>query len=162
MRKNKKKLRVQPIYSIIIYFVLGLVFLFFVFMPRLLSWKESSWIIELVFYLVMTLFLVYSFAQGIMHIQWAEVDKEKIVVKNLFHIIVVVKWSEISSVKKEKILTYDSHGYICLEWLVFRTRETQKQPYRAKYNKKGVFPLLIIANRKNLDILGKYILIKTR
>ena len=32
----------------------------------------------------------------------------------------------------------------------------------SKYNKKGVFPLLIIANRKNLDILGKYILIKTR
>lgn len=154
MRKNKIKLRVQPIYSIVIYFVLGLIFLFFMFIPTLLSWKESTWIIEVLYYLVMTLFFVYGFVQGVLHIQFAEVDKEKIIIKHLFHTIAVVKWTEISSVKKEKILTYDSRGHICLDWLVIKTDETQQTPYRAKYNRKGVFPILIIANKKNLSILG--------
>lgn len=66
---------------------------------------------------------------------------------NLFHVIAVVKWIEISSVKKEKILTYDSREYICLDWIMIRTDEFQEN-YRAKYNRKGVFPLLIIANKK--------------
>ena len=136
MRKYKIKLRVQPIYSIVIYFILGLISLFFVFMPMLLSWKESSWLIEFVWHFAMTLFIVYGFAQGILHIQWAEVDKEKMIIKNLFCVIAVLKWSEINRVKKEKILTYDSRGYICLDWLVIRTHETQKQPYRAKYKHK--------------------------
>lgn len=157
MRKNKIKLRVQPIYSIVIYFVLGLIFLFFMFMPTLLSWEESTLILEILYYLVSTLFCVYGFIQGTLHIQFAEVDKEKIIIKNLFHTVAVVKWSEISSVKKEKILTYDSRGYICLDWLVVRTDESQEVPYRAKCNRKGEFPLLIIANKKNFDIVGKYI-----
>lgn len=159
MRK-KIKLRVQPIYSIVIYFVLGLLFLFFMFMPTLLSWEKSSLIIEILCYLVLTFFCVYGFIQGTLHIQFAEVDKEKIIIKNLFHTVAVVKWSEISSVKKEKILTYDSRGYICLDWLVIRINETQKSPYRAKCNRKGIFPILIIANKKNLSMLGKYIEIK--
>lgn len=160
MRKKKMKLRVQPIYSIVICFVLGLLFLFFMFMPTLLAWEESSLIIEILYYLVLTLFCVYGFIQGTLHIQFAEIDKEKIIIKNLFHTVAVVKWSEISSVKKEKILTYDSRGYICLDWLVIRTNETQESPYRAKYIKKGIFPILIIANKKNLSMLGKYIEIK--
>lgn len=157
MRKYKIKLRVQPIYSIIIYFVIGLIFLFFMFMPTLLSWEKNSLLFEVLSYLVSSVFFVYGFAQGIMHIQWAEVDKEKMIIKNLFCVIAVLKWSEINKVKKKKILTYDSRGYICLDWLVITTDEHQEIPYRAKYNKKGVFPLLIIANRKNLDVLGKYI-----
>ena len=55
--------------------------------------------------------------------------------------------------KKEKILTYDSRGYICLDWLVIRTNETQEAPYRDKCNRKGVFPLLIIANKKTNQML---------
>lgn len=161
MRKKKMKLRVQPIYSIVIYFVLGLLFLFFMFMPTLLAWEESSLIIEILYYLVLTLFCVYGFIQGTLHIQFAEIDKGSLVIKNLFRIITVVKWNEISSVKKEKILTYDSRGYICLEWIVIRTDESQ-EIYRAKYNRKGIFPILIIANKKNLSILGKYIKIREK
>lgn len=162
MKKNKIKLRVQPIYSIVIYFVLGLIFLFFMFMPTLLSWEERSLILEILCYLVLTLFCVYGFIQGTLHIQFAEVDKEKMIIKNLFHVIAILKWSEISSVKKEKILTYDSRGHISLDWLVIRTDETQQTSYRAKYNRKGVFPILIIANKKNLSILGKYIKISEK
>ena len=157
MRKNKIKLRVQPIYSIIIAFLLGLSFLFLMFMPTLLSWKKSSLIIEILGYLVLTFFCVYWFIQGTLHIQFAEIDKEKIIIKNLFYTIAVLKWVEISSARKEKILTYDSRGNIYLEWLVIRTEETQQIPYRAKYNRKGEFPILIIANKKNFDIVGKYI-----
>lgn len=105
-------------------------------------------------------FFVYGLIQGTLHIQFAEVDKEKIIIKNLFYTIAVLKWVEISSVKKEKILTYDTRGHICLEWLVIRTDDTQEVPYRAKHNTKGVFPILIIANKKNLDIIGKYIKIE--
>ena len=102
MRENKIKLRVQPIYSIIIYFVLGLIFVFFMFMPTLLTWEKSNWIIEILFYLIMSLFLVYSLLMGILHIQFAIIDKEKVVIRNLFQVISEVKWSEVSSVKKEK------------------------------------------------------------
>ena len=117
--------------------------------------------IEIICYLVLILFFVYGFVQGTLHIQFAEIDKESLVIKNLFHIIAVVKWNEISSVKKEKILTYESRGYICLDWIVIRTDEFQ-ETYRAKYNRKGVFPLLIIANKKNLSILSKYIKIREK
>lgn len=160
MRKNKIKLRVQPIYSIAIYYVLGLISVFFMFMPMLLSWERSSLIIEILCYLVLIFFCVYGFIQGTLHIQFAEIDKEKIIIKNLFYTIAVLKWVEISSVRKEKILTYDSRGHIYLEWLVIRTDDTQEVPYRAKHNAKGVFPILIMANKKNLDIIGKYIKIE--
>ena len=159
MRKNKIKLRVQPIYSIIIYYVLGLISFFLMFMPTILSWEDGRWFLKFVLYFILTFFLVYGFIQGTLHIQFAEIDKESLVIKNLFRIITVVKWNEISSVKKEKILTYDSRGHICLEWIVIRTDESQ-EIYRAKYNRKGVFPILIIANKKNLSVLGKYIKIR--
>ena len=131
------------------------------FMPTLLTWEESSWWLEILFYLIMTLFFAYGFVQGTFHIQFAEIDKESLVIKNLFRIITVVKWNEISSVKKEKILTYNSRGHICLEWIVIRTDESQ-EVYKAKYNRKGIFPILIIANKKNLSILGKYIKIRDK
>ena len=161
MRKNKIKLRVQPIYSIIIYFVLGLIFVFFMFIPTLLTWEKSNWIIDILFYLIMSLFLVYSLLMGILHIQFAIIDKEKVVIRNLFQVISEVKWSEVSSVKKEKKLTYNSRGYIYLDWIVIRTDESQDL-YRAKYNKKNKFPILIIANKRNLYQLSKYVKIGKR
>ena len=156
MRKKKINLRVQPIYSIVIFYVLGLISLFFILMPTILSWKSSNLMIQIIWYLVLILFFLYGFVKGTLYLQFAEIDKECLVIKNLFHVIAVVKWSEISSVKKEKILTYESRGYICLEWIVIRTDESQETS-RVKYNRKGVFPLLIIANKKNLSILSKYI-----
>ena len=156
MKENKITLHVQPKYSIIIHYILGLIFLSFMFVPMLLSWEKGNRTIEILYYLVLALFVAYGFVMGTLHIQFAKIDKESITIKDLFHTIAIIKWEKISSAKKEKILTYNSRGYICLEWIVIRTDERQKVN-RAKYNRKGKFPLLIIANKKNLSILSKYI-----
>ncbi len=71
MRKNKIKLRVQPIYSNVIYYVFGLISLVFIFMPTFLSWKSSNLMIEIICCLVLTLFFVYGFVKGTLRIQFA-------------------------------------------------------------------------------------------
>ena len=155
MREKKTILLIQPLYSIVIHYIIALTSLFGMFLPIVLSWNNAGWM-KVVWNFILSLFLVYGFVQGFLHIQFAEVDKEKIAIKNLFHLIAIVKWTEISSVKKEKILTYDSRGYIYLDWIVLRTNDTQEIPYRVKLNRKGMFPLLIVANKKNCSIIAKY------
>lgn len=159
MKKGKDALCIQPIYSIVIYYILGVISFTLILVPTLLSWEESKWMIKILWYVIMILFLVFGLIMGTLHIQFAEIDKETIIIKNLFYIIADVKWNDVASVKKKRILTYDSRGYISLEWIVIRTDENQKID-KAKVNKKNVFPILIIANRKNLSILKKYVKIE--
>lgn len=161
MRKNKIQLRVQPIYSIIIYYVLCLISLFLMFLPKLFTLEENGVIIKVIWCLIMTSIFLYGFVQGTLHIQFAEIDNEKIIIKNLFQDIALIKWSEISSIRREKILTYDSRGYICFEWIVIRTKENQ-ECHRARYNKKNTYPILIIANKKNFKILNRYIKVELK
>lgn len=59
------------------------------------------------------------------------------------------------SIKTEKIITYYSRGVISLKWLVLRTDETQNV-YKARVNKKGSFPILIIANKRNIYSMNKF------
>lgn len=159
MKKAKIKLRVQPIYSTVIYYVLGLVFIFFIFMPALRSWKSSGKVIEIIYYLVFSLFSAFCFVQGTLYIQFAEIDGDTLVVKDLFHTIATVKWGDICSVKKEKVLTYNSRAHVSLEWIVIKT-DAKQEICTATYNKKGTFPLLIIATQKNVSMLSEYIKIE--
>lgn len=71
-------------------------------MPALLSWKSSGKVIKIIYYLVFSLFSAFCFVQGTLYIQFAEIDEDTLVVKDLFHNIATVKWGDICSVKKRK------------------------------------------------------------
>lgn len=102
--KNKRLLLVQPLYSIVIYTFLSLLCLLCCFLPQLLKWENSKVLLKIIYYFIFTsgtiLFLIIS----ILCIEFAFIDDQKIVIKNIFGEIVKVEWNECCSISKERIL----------------------------------------------------------
>ncbi len=155
MKKERKKLLIQPIYSIAVYYFLGICFLILLFLPKLFLWKQSDLLVTSLCYFCLLVFSITCFCIGTLHIQFGIIHDNKIVIRDLFHIIAVIKREKILSIKTEKIITYYSRGVISLKWLVLRTDEMQNV-YKARNNKKGAFPILIIANKRNIYLMNKF------
>lgn len=153
--KNKRLLLVQPLYSIVIYTFLSLLCLLCCFLPHLLKWENSKVLLKIIYYFIFTsgtiLFLIIS----ILCIEFAFIDDQKIVIKNIFGEIVKVEWNECCSISKERILTYNSRSIIFLNWLIIKTDKAQKAS-RVRLNRKNVLPILIIASKKNIEAIIFY------
>ena len=155
MRSVRIKFRIQPLYSIIVYYFLGICCLIMVLLPKLFSWGQSELLITLLYYFCFFVLSIISFCIGTLNIQIGILDKDTIIIRDLFQIIAVIKREKIVSIKSEKLITYYSRGVISLKWLVLRTDEMQNV-YKARINIKGAFPILIIANKRNTYLMNKF------
>lgn len=103
--KGKKILRVQPVYTMLLYLFMVLCFVFFLFMPSILKW-DSSGIYDIIYYCLMGSCCCFAAAMLIYYIQFARVDSEGIVISVLFYPIAKVRWKDIQSAVCCKVLTY--------------------------------------------------------
>ena len=152
MREEYMKLRVHPIYSIVIGYVVALLGIAFAFLPSIFSWEYQPIVLVVVFHVVCTWVFCWGIYDGTRHIQFVVLQKEKVVIKNLFTEMTSIKWNEIVSVKCEDVATYMQKGSsVSLKWIVLRTEENQQVPCRAKPQKKGNLPLMFISSKKNIS-----------
>lgn len=152
MRKFRKKLIVQPIYSILVWGFLSLIIITFIVFSNFL-WKfegELFWLITFnVFFVVLACVCICKFLNIL---QVAVISETGIVIKNLFTNIINIEWGSIIDIKMEKLITYDTRGVISLEWFIIRTDNSQIAQ-RGGVNKKNNGPWQIIANKKNIVLI---------
>lgn len=154
--KGKKILRVQPVYTMLLYLFMVLCFVFFLFMPSILKW-DSSGIYDIIYYCLMGSCCCFAAAMLIYYIQFARVDSEGIVISVLFYPIAKVRWEDVHSAVCCKVLTYDNRTNVYLKWIVLKCSASDYVRGRVGRNKKNKSPLCIIATAKNIAVISQYI-----
>lgn len=153
---KKKILRVQPLYTMLIWFVALSSFVFLLFLPQILQW-ETGGPYGVIYYCTMSVCASISVIILIYYLQFAYVDSEGIVIRGVFYQIVKLRWKDIRKVTCEKIVTYDNRENIYLKWIVIKTHSSDEVEGRAGRNKKNKSPWCIIATKKNMEIISQYI-----
>ena len=153
--KQKVKLTVQPLYSMIIWLILLLSMLALLIFPNIL-WEAEELLWKIAFNVCIS-FMALICAYSLLQItQIAIISETGIIIKNIFGNIAWIEWKMIVSMTIEKLVTYDSRGYISLNWIVIRTDNSQTANKCAK-NKKNIAPWQIKANKKNIAIIKAFL-----
>ena len=87
------------------------------------------------------------------YLQFAYIDQNGIEIRGLFYQIVKINWNDIYTISNNKVLTYDSRGYINLNWLVIKASKKDCIIGRADRNFRNKAPWYIIATKKILLLL---------
>lgn len=158
MEKGKKLfLRVQPVYTMIVWFILFCAFFFLATFPFWLWEREGAWIIYSVLMVLGALCLLVI---SIYYCQYAAIDEKGICIRNIFCTIAKAKWSGIYSITKQKLVTHESRGSISFNWLVIRSDKKDRVRGRGGENKRNRPPWYIIATKKNIAAIEKFCTVK--
>ena len=152
----KRILRVQPIYTMIIWGVMFGCMMAIVFLGEILNWGKSETGITILYYCLMGLFAIISLIGFLYYLQFASVDENGIVIRGLFYKIAEVRWTDIKEITIERLCTYDNRSYIFLRWIIIKLDSKEYVKGRAGRNRKGESPWCIIASRKNVAIIANY------
>ena len=155
MKKNAKRiLIVQPLYSIVIYFIISICGIMMLFLPVILRWKMETLFIRIIYYVIAVMFFVLGLLCALRFMEYAIVDDCGIVIKNPFGKIISLKFNVIESIKIKNLLTYSSRGYISVKWIIIRKdRSSIKEKI---LNKKRNEFCQIKASKRNISILKLY------
>lgn len=149
----------QPVSITITYFLLSFLSTVGILLTFILKWTATENIWRLFFYYsVLIPAAVIFLICGILHIEIAVIDEEKIVIRNIFKKIRSFEWSDCISVKIEKLPTFGSRRFtVCLNWIVIRKNENQTIA-KARLNFfKSTAPVLLAANKKNLSAIKSFV-----
>lgn len=155
MKKDTSVLRVQPLYTTIMWGLLTCTLIFFIFLPILLGWDYKS-AYGVVWAILMSFLAVVCLLHFVYYIQYAHVNDEELTIKGLFRTIVKIKWGEIQSISIDNVITYDSRANIYLNWLVIKKHKEDQVKGRGGINRKNKSPWYIIVTKKNVEILRRY------
>lgn len=157
MKKDKQKIKliVQPLYSMIIWLILLLAMTALLIFSNIF-WEAEQSIWKITFSVCISL-MAFICAYSFLHItQIAVISETGIIIKNIFGNIAWIEWKMIASVTKQKLVTYDSRGHISLNWIVIRTDNSQTANKCAE-NKRDIAPWQIKANKKNVAIIEEFL-----
>ena len=152
----KRILRVQPIYTMIIWGVTFGLMMVIVFLEKILNWEKSEIGITILYYCLMGLFATISLIIFLYYLQFALVDENGIVIRGLFYKIAEIRWTDIKEITIERLCTYDNRSNIFLRWIIIKLASKEYVKGRAGRNRKGKSPWYIIASKKNLAIIANY------
>ena len=147
--EKKTILRVQPVYTMLIWFIALCCFITFLFLPQILKWEVYA-VDAIIYYCLMGLCAVTSLLILLYYIQFAYVNSNGIVIKNLFYQITSLTWDEIHSINYQKIMTYDNRTNISLNWIVIKLHASEFVRGSAGRNRRKKSPWCIIATKKIL------------
>lgn len=153
--KNKKLIRVQPIYTMVIWFIAFCILIFFIFLPQLLKW-EGTKDKYIIWYCLIGTCAFVSLLIFIYYLQFAYISKDGIIIKGIFYKIAQIRWEDICCISYEKLITYDNRENIFLKWMVIKMAESEFIHGRAGRNRKGKSPWCIVATKKNIEIISQY------
>lgn len=150
-KKETKKLLINSLFTIIAYYCLGIIgLLIMILVPSEFDGRDSKFTIFL-FYALLMVSSIVCLGNATLCVQIATVDNEKIIIKDLFHTIAIIKWSEVYSIKKKLLLA----GKPVLNYLVISTEKGQ-EIWKDRLNKKDRFPMIIYATKRNIAIIKEY------
>ena len=109
---------------------------------------------QIIYYIIAVLFIVIGVLLALRFMEYAVIIEDKIIIYSPFGKIGSYKKEKIRSIKKEKLITYDSRGYISLQWIVIKTDSSLLK--KGRINKKGNTFCQIIASPKNISVLKQY------
>ena len=150
-KKETKKLLINSLFTIIAYYCLGIIgLLIMILVPSEFDGRDSKFTIFL-FYALLMVSSIVCLGNATLCVQIATVDNEKIIIKDLFHTIAIIKWSEVYSIKKELLPC----GRTVLNYLVIGTEKSQ-EIWKDRLNKKDRFPMIIYATKRNIAIIKEH------
>ncbi|MBE6534413.1 MAG: hypothetical protein E7678_05555 [Ruminococcaceae bacterium] len=155
MKKSAKKiLKVQPLYSIIICFVISICGVVMLLLPTILLWEKSERFVQIIYYTISIGFIILGLFLTLRFTEYAIINDNEIIIKSVFGKIVSFKNHEIKSINMKNLITYDSRGYISLQWIVIKTDTCSLK--RGGLNKKSNNFCQFIASQKNMSVLRQY------
>ncbi len=150
-KEKTRKLLVTPAYMMITLYCCGIFLLLFTILaPSGFDEQDNKFIIFLA-YAFFVVIIIVCFCSATLCVQIAMVDNEKIVIKDLFRTIAIIKWSEVYSIKKQALLIQNTIFY----YLVIRT-EKGPEIWKGGINKKDRFPMIIYATKRNIAIIKEH------
>lgn len=149
---NCKTLRIQPIYTVLVGLFLLICSILLLLLPTILNWEKASLGYEILFFAVALITAIYGVLTSLKGTQYAIITDEEIIIKGFFIKTVIIKWHDVKSITKEKILTYNSRAQIFLEYIVVKTDENTKVKTPRKQTEKCC---QILATKKNLVFIRK-------
>ena len=152
----KKILRVQPIYTMIIWGVLFGLMMIMVFLEKIMNWEKSEIGITLIYYCFMGMCATVALIIFLYYLQFALIDENGIVIRGLFYKITEMRWIDIKEISIERVCTYDNRSQVYLRWIILKLNNNECIKGRAGRNRKGKSPWYIIASKKNLAIIKNY------
>ena len=152
----KKILRVQPIYTMIIWGVLFGLMMIMVFLEKIMNWEKSEIGITLIYYCFMGMCATVALIIFLYYLQFALVDENGIVIRGLFYKITEMRWMDIKEISIERVCTYDNRSQVYLRGIILKLNNNECIKGRAGRNRKGKSPWYIIASKKNLAIIKNY------
>lgn len=155
MKKERKEtLKVQPLYSIIICFIISVCGGIMLFVPAILTWEKNGLLTQTIYYTVSIMFIVLGIISALRFMEYAVIIGNKIIIKNPFGEIASFTNDEIKSIEIENLITYASRGCISLQWIVIKTDGSTLRKSRLNKKNNGFFQ--IVASPKNKSILMRY------
>jgi glucan phosphoethanolaminetransferase (alkaline phosphatase superfamily) len=159
MKKNKEIIRVQPVYTILIWLILIIVFFAFLVFP-IFVWEDQNMFSEL-WYILISILLTLSIIILVYYIQVAILNEEGIIIRGLFYTIAKIRWADINKIEERSIVTYDNRIPVLLKWFIIYIKKQKNVKFkRGGINKKNKAPWYIIATKKNREIIGKYYMVR--
>ena len=150
-KEETRKLLATPLYVIITLYCGGIFMLVLMIMSHSEVDEQDSKFIIFLAYAFLVVVIITCFCAATLYIQVATVDNEKIIIKDLFHTIAIIKWSEVYSIKKELLPC----GRTVLNYLVISTEKSQ-EIWKDRLNKKDRFPMIIYATKRNIAIIKEH------
>lgn len=150
--KNKKKkivIRVQSFYNLILTFILFIAYILLIVYSNI--FLEGGKVERILFNCLLCASTFAILLLLINYIQIAIISEKGIIIKNLYHIIGMIYWNDISSVCIEKIIITSRVVVSCF-WIVIRTDEGQVV-FDGAINKRNKPPWQIISTKKNISII---------
>ncbi len=158
---RKKIIRVQPLYTLFFWFLATCILVFMLFLGKIMHW-ESSEPAETLSYILFGTGIAVTVGYFIYYLQFGILDENGIVIRGLFYRIAKVNWDQVSAIYQMKRTTYDNRTNIALLWLIITVDD--KKPIKtiqsmkglAGKNRRGRPPYQIIANKRNIALIGQY------
>ena len=151
MKSYSKKLRAQPLYTIIATFFLLALQLFILAIPTISSWEIDLSITTFLFYGLFGVSAVATAVNALSTLQYAELREDMLMIKNPFKKI-KLRWEAITCIEHCSLLTHNSRGAVYYNWLVIKT-DTGQTIENAVGKRFWNAPYLIIATPPNLDAI---------
>ena len=152
--KNKEILRIQPLYSIIIWFAVSVCGAVMTVLPSVFLWESRILFAQVSYYIISAVFIALGVLAALRYMEYAAIDGGKITVRSPFGKILSLKNDEIKAIKIKKLTTYNSRGNVSLMWIV--VEKDNSILTSGGLNKRNDNYCCIIASEKNISILKRF------
>lgn len=155
-------LRTKPIH-LIVFSVIGIsLFVFMFFIPSIWKWSENDLILEILWYVISTMGILFCLYQLLSHLEFAIIQNNTLIIKKyIFITLVELPLEKLQYVFIERLPAQPNPGSPFVNWITLCLDDKEKLQGR-KYggiNRKRQSPWQVIATPKNLEILSQFLVI---